>query len=136
MSREAVATFCKAIAESPDLQAEVQRAYDNVSTGGRVLAFNDQYIPCELVDIAAKHGHEFTEDELAQTWGQVSELSDADLAGVAGGASGVPGMPDLPPDFMKVINPKVLPDTGIIGQEKGTGPVALAGWALGCCPDK
>jgi hypothetical protein len=59
MSREAVAAFIEDLAKDPTLQEE-------------------------LAQLAAKHGYDFTSDE----------LNDADLAGISGGVM------DIPPDVV------------------------------------
>ena len=85
MSIKNVASFCEAIGKDPELQAEVQQSYHDAGEKG-FIAFKDEFIPSELVAIAARHGHEFTEQELGEAWGQVSglELSDEELADCRG----------------------------------------------------
>jgi predicted ribosomally synthesized peptide with nif11-like leader len=69
MSKDAVVTFFKTLAERGELAAEYSSAVRNAVT-----------------DFAARHGFHFTVEELVETLdAEGDELSDADLDAVAGG---------------------------------------------------
>jgi predicted ribosomally synthesized peptide with nif11-like leader len=78
MSREAVAGFLKKLVKYDALQAELKQAAAESSAKAPVF-----------IALAAKHGFEFTEQELGETLDavhqhRIGELSEAELRAVAG----------------------------------------------------
>ena len=65
--------FCERLVENPELRTEAAALLDSGATGA------------DIVSLGARHGFEFTQEELARASRDRLELSDADLQTVAGG---------------------------------------------------
>ena len=86
MSAEAVRRFWKDVDAVPALRDSVEALF----SGGEA----PQASAASIVEVAAKHGYEFTVDELKQhVAANAAELSDAELEAVSGGVGGAALLP-------------------------------------------
>jgi len=95
MARETIAQFLEALDQREDLRKDLTSALEGL----------EDQTPA-IVDVAGRHGYEFTEDEFNVVLEliaaeQAQQLSDEELEGVAGG-SGRTGPP--PPASIKQYN--------------------------------
>jgi predicted ribosomally synthesized peptide with nif11-like leader len=104
MSAEAVKTFFEKLDADEFLQRELAESADDAIRN---------VVREALIDMASKHGCEFTGEDLAQHLDSVSEeLSDEDLERVAGGIIGDMGKPA---SFSRNVFQFLRPDRGAIG---------------------